>query len=545
MKRLNRILLILAVVVSANLVYPLSVAAQRQTRPTAAMSSADARQRERDRIQAQKMKEKERQQKLKEKAERQKEQLKLKDQQRKEALKAKERAQKEKEKAQKEKAKAQKEKEKQKAQQQKQKAQQQKQTAKKQTTQKQDNKKAQKQDNKKTKTSAQDKQQAKQQAAEAKKQAAEAKKRAAEEKKQAAEAKKQAAKEKKNKSDNKTDNKNAVSEAVVVSGAAQQAVETETPAAEQTQGEQPQKIVLLDTENETIEYIPGKEINEPLAQEATPAQSNGIMTPHHIIGIGAQAGLASFLPQSTSLNRPAARPANMGFNALGDISYTFLMLNQRQAGVGFRTGVAVGWVRAGQRVFLNETFTMDDPSPVNTYIDYTITSKQVREINTAMLIEVPLMLAFKVQGFYFNVGVKAQLPMLTKYTQTITDPHITAYYRDLGVPVTDNTATGIVSAEDLNKSGDWTTSKFNLLVGGELGYFIPLTQHLALGLGLHGDYCVYTLYSNPGASGQLFNITGVGVTPIATVNTGTMSENLTTKTGFFDVGAKISLNITF
>lgn len=538
MKRLNRIMLILAVVVSADLVYPLSVAAQRQTRPTAAMSSADARQRERDRIQAQKMKEKERQQKLKEKAERQKEQLKLKDQQRKEALKAKERAQKEKEKAQKEKAKAQKEKEKQKAQQQKQKAQQQKQTAQKQTTQKQDNKKAQKQDNKKTKTSAQDKQQAKQQAAEAKK-------RTAEEKKQAAEAKKQAAKEKKNKSDNKADNKNAVSEAVVVSGAAQQAVETETPAAEQTQGEQPQKIVLLDTENETIEYIPGKEINEPLAQEATPAQSNGIMTPHHIIGIGAQSGLASFLPQSTSLNRPAARPANMGFNALGDISYTFLMLNQRQAGVGFRTGVAVGWVRAGQRVFLNETFTMDDPSPVNTYIDYTITSKQVREINTAMLIEVPLMLAFKVQGFYFNVGVKAQLPMLTKYTQTITDPHITAYYRDLGVPVTDNTATGIVSAEDLNKSGDWTTSKFNLLVGGELGYFIPLTQHLALGLGLHGDYCVYTLYSNPGASGQLFNITGVGVTPIAIVNTGTMSENLTTKTGFFDVGAKISLNITF
>lgn len=541
MKRLNRIMLILAVVVSANLVYPLSVAAQRQTRPTAAMSSADARQRERDRIQAQKMKEKERQQKLKEKAERQKEQLKLKDQQRKEALKAKERAQKEKEKAQKEKAKAQKEKEKQKAQQQKQKAQQQKQTAQKQTTQKQDNQKAQKQDNKKTKTSAQDKQQAKRQAAEAKKQAAEAKKRAAEEKKQAAEAKKQAAKEKKN----KADNKNAVSEAVVVSGAAQQAVETETPAAEQTQGEQPQKIVLLDTENETIEYIPGKEINEPLAQEATPAKSNGIMTPHHIIGIGAQAGLASFLPQSTSLNRPAARPANMGFNALGDISYTFLMLNQRQAGVGFRTGVAVGWVRAGQRVFLNETFTMDDPSPVNNYIDYTITSKQVREINTAMLIEVPLMLAFKVQGFYFNVGVKAQLPMLTKYTQTITDPHITAYYRDLGVPVTDNTATGLVSAEDLNKSGDWTTSKFNLLVGGELGYFIPLTQHLALGLGLHGDYCVYTLYSNPGASGQLFNITGVGVTPIATVNTGTMSENLTTKTGFFDVGAKISLNITF
>lgn len=538
MKRLNRIMLILAVVVSADLVYPLSVAAQRQTRPTAAMSSADARQRERDRIQAQKMKEKERQQKLKEKAERQKEQLKLKDQQRKEALKAKERAQKEKEKALKEKAKAQKEKEKQKAQQQKQKAQQQKQTAQKQTTQKKDNKKAQKQDNKKTKTSAQDKQQAKQQAAEAKKQAAEAKKRAAE-------AKKQAAKEKKNKANNKADNKNAVSEAVVVSGAAQQAVETETPAAEQTQGEQPQKIVLLDTENETIEYIPGKEINEPLAQEATPAQSNGIMTPHHIIGIGAQAGLASFLPQSTSLNRPAARPANMGFNALGDISYTFLMLNQRQAGVGFRTGVAVGWVRAGQRVFLNETFTMDDPSLVNTYIDYTITSKQVREINTAMLIEVPLMLAFKVQGFYFNVGVKAQLPMLTKYTQTITDPHITAYYRDLGVPVTDNTATGLVSAEDLNKSGDWTTSKFNLLVGGELGYFIPLTQHLALGLGLHGDYCVYTLYSNPGASGQLFNITGVGVTPIATVNTGTMSENLTTKTGFFDVGAKISLNITF
>ena len=265
--------------------------------------------------------------------------------------------------------------------------------------------------------------------------------------------------------------------------------------------------------------------------------------PTHIIGIGPRGGMSSFLPKTEQW--PAWRPANIGFNGSVDLDYTFAMINSKGWGFGFRTGVSAGYTQNGQGVYLIEETPYTDAKGND--IDYTITAKSVKELNSQLNIEVPLQFNIRLHGFYADLGVRFQLPLIQKFTQTIEDVKVDAYYSQYDVHVVNSTATGLLAEADHNKSGKWDGSKFSILVAGEIGYYIPLSKHLLLGLGLYAGYSVYTIQSaqlNP--TGKLFTITGVGETDkSAAITATTLNKAYTKDQGYFDLGAKLSLNVKF
>ncbi len=261
--------------------------------------------------------------------------------------------------------------------------------------------------------------------------------------------------------------------------------------------------------------------------------------PQQIIAFGPKGGLASFLPQNGKW--PASRPGNMGYIGAFDIDYTYTAMNHRQFGIGVHTGLTVGYTSNRQSVYLLEQFPYTDV--LGNEIDYRITADNVTERNSELVVSIPVQLALRYKGFYANLGVRAQLPLMQKFTQTITDVSVDAYYKQYDVHVVDKPATGLLAKADYNMQGDWQGSKVDILLSGELGYYIPVGEKLVVGLGLFADYSVWSLYSNE-RLGRVFSVSGVGEGPqTAVVRAATLNSAYTNSLGFFDVGAKISFGV--
>ena len=279
-----------------------------------------------------------------------------------------------------------------------------------------------------------------------------------------------------------------------------------------------------------------------------PAYNEGIekekpeWTPTHILGFGPRGGMSSFLPKTERW--PASRPANLGYNASFDIDYTFAMINKKGYGFGIRTGVSAGYTSNGQNVYLVEHTPYTDL--YGNLIEYTITAKSVNEVNSQLIIEVPVQFNIRVHGFYADLGVRLQVPMIPSFTQKIENVNIDAYYPQYDVHVANDMSTGLLAEAEFNKKGTWDSSKFGVLVAGEIGYYIPLSTHLMLGLGLYGGYSVYNLQSAFTPTNRLFTINQVGESPTsANITATTLNKAYTQSQGYFDLGAKLTLNVKF
>ena len=262
--------------------------------------------------------------------------------------------------------------------------------------------------------------------------------------------------------------------------------------------------------------------------------------PQHIIGLAPKAGISSFLPENGIW--VASRPANLGYVGALDIDYSLLFVNNHDFGVGVHVGATIGYTKNGQSVYLIENIP-GYKDVLGNVIDYRIIADQVTEQNSQLQAEIPVQLALRVKGFYANLGVRFQIPFMQKFTQSIGDVSVDAYYTQYDVHVTDKPAIGLLAEADKQQQGNWNGSKWGVAVAGELGYYIPCTEHFMIGIGLFADYMVYNQFTaNP--TGRLFDVSGVGVGPkSAVVHASTLSEAYTRKQGYFDLGAKLSFCI--
>jgi len=151
---------------------------------------------------------------------------------------------------------------------------------------------------------------------------------------------------------------------------------------------------------------------------------------------------------------------NFGYSVLGETNSDLL--------VGLRTGLNLSYSKFGNALTLSETFTNIDYE--GSSIDYTVTANRVTFKQQQFSLEIPLMLAFDIKNLYFNLGLKFILPVWNKYTQSIENPVISAYYPDCGVSVVNDVITGVVPQDQLNTSGKALPASLMVGISAEIGH---------------------------------------------------------------------------
>lgn len=249
--------------------------------------------------------------------------------------------------------------------------------------------------------------------------------------------------------------------------------------------------------------------------------------------IGVRGGAASLMHRTEAIGN-----WRCGFDAALDLQYAhYWRRGSWKSAYGILTGVSLAYSRSGLGSGVDTTNTV---SAGGHKIEYTISAEDINEKDGQLQVEVPLMFSMVTnKGFFLNIGPRFIVPVYTHYNQSITKPTIDAYFPDMGVHVVNQDITGNVSEDLKDTKGRWSASKINVLVGAELGYEWTLRNQNALGLGVYGNYSVYTLYNNATNNKSLINVTPPAADGAASVNVLSATDTYAKGMGYFDAGVKL------
>lgn len=265
------------------------------------------------------------------------------------------------------------------------------------------------------------------------------------------------------------------------------------------------------------------------------------------LSIGLRGGVASFLHNATPGVNGNWKP---GFDVLLDIQYAHYWQKGLNPSFGILTGLSVGYARSSMTAqYLDSLKTTDGK------INYNINA-DVRENDGQVLLEVPVMFSMITnKGLFFNVGPRFQLPVFNHFNQTITNDNVDATFSAYDVTVNNATFTGKVDDFRNLPGKRQNMSKFNILLGAELGYEWRFQNNNALGLGVYASYGLFSLYDNA-ANGNLINmITEPSTSGPAKLDVSNATTVFTQGTGFkfganngldfFDCGIKLNYSFNF
>ena len=258
-----------------------------------------------------------------------------------------------------------------------------------------------------------------------------------------------------------------------------------------------------------------------------------------VLGVGARFGMASFMQETQDWNW------KVGFNTLADVQYAhyFGTIDSKGSQWGLRTGLSLGYMQSSIAAPVTLQFNAQDELGGN--VLYTVTSSEVKETDRQLFLEVPLMVEFTFWRMYAGAGLKAGIPVWSRYTQRMADLNIDAYYEDFDVHVTNEVVTGAAAEEDKVQTKKWNGSNINLSVTGEIGYLFELKNGNSLGIGLYADYTFWNNYKNENPSALVDVETGA-IDPVSGAGAAVHVTNLTDayvdKLGYFDFGIKVSYN---
>lgn len=328
---------------------------------------------------------------------------------------------------------------------------------------------------------------------------------------------------------------------------AQQSVEQKAaPKQEEVKQEPIKEEPKQEVKQEPVAEQPAQQqaavAEETAKEEETPVEKTQAF---HRFSIGVRGGTASLMhnnEDNTMGNWKA------GFNALLDLQYAYYFAHKVDSKVthGILTGVSLGYSRSPIANEINDTYTITGDA--GEQIDYEISASKVSEKDGQLQIEIPLMYSMLVNGFFLNVGPKVMIPVLKNYNQTISDPHVSATFEDMGVTVTDEVITGYVEDGDLKTSGKWGKGKTNvsLLLSADLGYEWTLKSGNALGLGVYANYAPFNSYSNDTDNVSLIDVTAPnGSNPAGSADILSATDTYTKSMNYFDAGVKLVYHFNF
>ena len=251
--------------------------------------------------------------------------------------------------------------------------------------------------------------------------------------------------------------------------------------------------------------------------------------------IGLRGGFASAIDESKNLP--------IGFDTKLDLLYThYWPSGEGQYFLGISTGVSVGYMNVTRNQNWDETSTLS-----STYgdIEYHITASNICEKNNQIQLEVPLMYSIVTRkGLFFNIGPRISLPVYASYEQSITGANVVVKDIETGLVMTNNPVYGFLT-EEQNSTKGRSKQQFALTIalGFEMGYEFKLQSGNSMGLGFFANYGLYQF--NDGAlNSSIFEIT----TPnnnSGKLNILPLTDVITNKMGYFDVGIKLSFNCDY
>lgn len=176
-----------------------------------------------------------------------------------------------------------------------------------------------------------------------------------------------------------------------------------------------------------------------------------------------------------------------------NVGYTVLSnVGRGDAQLGFRTGLNATYLKHGNAMALNESFTNVDY--YGHQMDYTVTSDRVAYVHQQINVELPIMFAVRAKGLYFNVGAKLHAPVKNKFEQTIENPEISVFYPDYGVTVVNDVTTGLITDNQANRVGNADMPKLMIGLSAEVGHVWQLGKsRSSLGFDLFIDYTPWSL----------------------------------------------------
>lgn len=254
-------------------------------------------------------------------------------------------------------------------------------------------------------------------------------------------------------------------------------------------------------------------------------------------GIGLRGGAASMMQQTIE---SANGRWQIGFDALLDLQYAHYWQRGNKPACGILTGLSIGYVRNGVKANGDRTFDIQDEDRDS--VRYTITGADATELDGSVLVEVPVMFSMIAgEHFFLNIGPRVSLPVFSHYDQTLTTTHIDAWNMTKNVHVPDQLITGKVTDDLLRQKGSTKLARLNILLSCELGYEQPLKNGQSIGIGLYGDYSVFSLYPNDPTSKDLIGIVPPSAIAPAAVSIAPLTEALVSRNGlgFFDCGLKL------
>ena len=316
---------------------------------------------------------------------------------------------------------------------------------------------------------------------------------------------------------------------------AEQPAETPAEQPAETPAEQPAEQQPIQKAGEV------KQVSDPLQAHF----SDTLTTAFHRFSIGVRGGVASLMHN----NEEVMGNWKLGFDALLDLQYAYYFAHRadRKATHGILTGISVGYSRSPISNPINNDYSItgDDGEQ----IDYHIEAANVDEKDGQIQIEVPLMYSLLVNGFFLNIGPKFMMPVFTHYNQTLTDPHVSAYFNDMGVTVTDEVITGYVQDGDLKTKGNWGKSKtkISVMATAELGYEWKLKKSgNALGLGVYANYAPWNSFKNDTENTSLIQVEApTGSTPAGAADILSATDTYTKGMNYFDGGVKLVYHFNF
>lgn len=244
-----------------------------------------------------------------------------------------------------------------------------------------------------------------------------------------------------------------------------------------------------------------------------------------------------------------------GYDALLDLQYAHYWTKEgRPVDLGIITGLGIGYSASGMKASVNSDLKgVSDGDATNPmHIDYKIHADEIKENDSQLQLEIPLMFSLiHESGFFFNVGPRFMLPVYTPYNQKISNndnTYIDAYFQETGVHVTNEDITGVLAQDDYKSKGTDNGNQFafNLMLGAELGYEWTLKSGNSLGLGVYGNYCVFSTFKNGNTSTDpLIQVTPPSGSSNAQVNVLSATKTYADKLGFFDAGVKLAYHFNF
>ncbi|MDY6405809.1 MAG: hypothetical protein SPK97_01580 [Bacteroidales bacterium] len=318
----------------------------------------------------------------------------------------------------------------------------------------------------------------------------------------------------------------------------------ETPVVEQKPAEETPVVEQKPAEETpTVEPKPAEEeIADESAVSGETAKGDSIKSKQKFGGkydrftIGLRGGASSLMHHADKGNWTC------GGDVVLDLQYAhYWTKDGRPVDLGLIVGLGIGYMQSGLKVGNDSTFF------TKSGVDYTVLASNIKETDHQLQLEVPLMFSLiSEKGVFFNIGPKFMIPVYSPYKQTVdqNNTHITAYFPNEGITVTDETVTGKYTGQQpTTKNG--IQFNVNVMLTAEIGYEWVLKSGNSFGLGAYANYSVFNTFKNTTSTEGLFDLTAPTETSAAILDVQSATKTYADKLGYFDAGLKLAYHFNF